>query len=91
MPLHPGTLSLTSFRPDPGVLPKIIDPCGQERAFLLPAYSSLQADLSTHSARVCHSHSSLGLHLPGTPSTLLRLSPVLRSVLPPLQEAPLAS
>lgn len=29
-PLHPGTLFLASFCPDPGTLPKTTDPCGQE-------------------------------------------------------------
>lgn len=55
--------------------------------FLLPAYSSLQANLSTHRARVCHSNSSFGvqcslLHLPGV------LAPLLRPVTsPPVLQA----
>lgn len=50
-----------------GPLPKITDPCGQEH---VPAYllSSLQANLSTCSARTCHGHSQLGAFVRIAPS-----------------------
>lgn len=51
-----------------GPLPKITDPCGQEHIPAPCLLSSLQANLSTCSARTCHSHSQLGAFVCTAPS-----------------------
>lgn len=98
-PLHPGTLVLTSFCLDPGVMPKVT--CVGRNTSPLPVYSSLQANLSTHSTRVCQGHLLqlwASVHLCSnclrSPHRSCGLSPshlFCRSVLPhpSLQEAPL--
>lgn len=76
-PLHPGTLALTSFCPDPGVLPKVIDLCGQEHIstpcllqppgkFVNSQHQGLPGPLAP-----ALGFRGLVLHLPEMPSPLL--------------------
>lgn len=51
-----------------GPLPKITDPCGQEHVPVPCLLSSLQANLSTCSARTCHGHSQLWAFVSTAPS-----------------------
>lgn len=90
-PLHPSTLVLTSFCPDPGVLPEVIGLCGQGHistpCLLQPPGEFINSQHRGVPGLLAPAlgFSALVLHLPEMPSPLLwsvSFSPVLQVCAP---------